>query len=48
MNGAEEWMERYEQISGELEAIWSRAEIEGADLEEVMDDYDAALEDAGL
>ncbi len=45
---AEQWMERYEQMSEQLEAIWARTEIDGVDAEEVIDDYDAALDDAGL
>lgn len=46
--GAERWMERYEQMSEQLDAIWARADVDGTDPEDLMDDYDAALEDAGL
>ncbi|MGH2943860.1 MAG: SIP domain-containing protein, partial [Solirubrobacteraceae bacterium] len=46
--GAERYLERYAEMSGELEAIWARSEVEGADVEEVMDEYEEALEDAGL
>jgi len=46
--GAEAWERRYEQVAARLEAIWERAEQEGADTEAVIDDYDAALEEAGL
>lgn len=46
--GAEAWERRYEQVAARLEAIWKRAEQAGADTEAVIDDYDAALEEAGL
>lgn len=45
---AEAWERRYEQVAARLEAIWERTEQAGVDTEAVMDDYDAALEEAGL
>jgi NADPH-dependent ferric siderophore reductase len=44
----EEWQARYETVAPEMEAIWSRGEAEGRDEEEIMDEYEAALERAGL
>jgi len=44
----EEWEARYAQVSGEMEAIWARGEAEGRDLEDIIDEYDVALERAGL
>jgi hypothetical protein len=31
-----------------MEAIWERGEAEGRDVEDIIDDYDLALERAGL
>jgi NADPH-dependent ferric siderophore reductase len=44
----EEWEARYARVAAELEAIWERGEAEGRDMEEIIDDYDRALERAGL
>lgn len=48
LTDAADWAARFEPISEELEAIWTRGEAEGRDLEEIIDDYDAALDRAGL
>jgi NADPH-dependent ferric siderophore reductase len=44
----EAWAERYERVAGEMTAIWADGEAQGRDLEEIIDDYDDALEKAGL
>ena len=44
----EEWEARWEPVAAEMTAIWERGEAEGRDLEDIIDDYDRALEDAGL
>jgi NADPH-dependent ferric siderophore reductase len=44
----EEWERRYEKVASEMTAIWERGEAEGRDLEDIIDDYDRALEEAGL
>lgn len=44
----EAWMERYEAIAPDMEAIWAQGEADGLDIEEIEDAYDAALEQAGL
>lgn len=48
LDRSEEWTERYEPIAGEMQALWERGEAEGRDLEDLRDEYDAALERAGL
>jgi NADPH-dependent ferric siderophore reductase len=48
LDNMEEWEARYTQVSAEMEAIWERGEAEGRDLEDIIDDYDLALERAGL
>ncbi|MBE2317163.1 siderophore-interacting protein [Solirubrobacter sp. CPCC 204708] len=48
MPRSEEWLERYKPHAEELSAIWERGEAEGLDEEELMDEYEAALERAGL
>jgi NADPH-dependent ferric siderophore reductase len=45
---SEEWLERYKPHAGELGALWERGEAEGRDEEEIMDEYEAALERVGL
>lgn len=45
---AEAWMERYETIAPEMDAIWEQGEAAGRDIEDIEDAYDAALEQAGL
>jgi NADPH-dependent ferric siderophore reductase len=44
----EEWEARYNAVATEMNAIWERGEAEGRDLEDIIDDYDRALEQAGL
>ena len=44
----EEWAARYAAIAEEMAAIWSRGQAEGRDEEEIMDEYEAALDRAGL
>jgi NADPH-dependent ferric siderophore reductase len=44
----EEWESRYMEVADEMSAIWSRGEAEGRDEEEIMDEYEAALERVGL
>jgi NADPH-dependent ferric siderophore reductase len=44
----EEWEARYLEVADEMSAIWSRGEAEGRDEEEIMDEYEAALERVGL
>jgi NADPH-dependent ferric siderophore reductase len=44
----EEWEARYLTVAQEMSAIWSRGEAEGRDEEEIMDEYEAALERVGL
>jgi len=46
--GNEGWMDRHEQIADKLGAIGARADAQGADVEDVMDEYDEALDAAGL
>jgi NADPH-dependent ferric siderophore reductase len=48
LDGYEEWEQRYEKVAERMNAIWERGEAEGRDLEEIMDEYDEALERAGL
>lgn len=48
LQDAEAWEKRYHEHADELEGIWTRGEEEGRDTEEIMDDYDAALERVGL
>ncbi|GAA1314331.1 siderophore-interacting protein [Pseudonocardia xinjiangensis] len=45
---AEKWMKIYEQAEPEFERIWQQAEAAGGDEEDVLDIYEAKLEDAGL
>lgn len=44
----EEWEARWEEHSEQLNGIWERGEAEGRDMEDIIDDYDAALEAVGL
>jgi NADPH-dependent ferric siderophore reductase len=44
----EQWQARYTRVAAEMEAIWERGEAEGRDVEDIIDDYDLALERAGL
>jgi NADPH-dependent ferric siderophore reductase len=44
----EDWERRYETVSERLTAIWERGEADGRDLQDIIDEYDAALEEAGL
>ena len=48
LDGSEEWEARFGQVAERMTAIWERGEAEGRDLEEIMDEYDEALERAGL
>lgn len=48
LTDAEVWEARYQPIAAELEGIWARGEAEGRDVEEIVDEYDSALEQAGL
>lgn len=48
MPRSEEWLERYKPHADELTALWERGEAEGLDEEALMDEYEAALERAGL
>lgn len=48
MARSEEWLERYKPHAAELNALWERGEAEGRDEEEIMDEYEAALERVGL
>ena len=48
LDGYEEWEQRYEKVAERMNAIWERGEAEGRDLEDIMDEYDEALEQAGL
>lgn len=48
LTDADTWAERYEALADALEAIWMRGEQEGRDLEEITDEYDDALDRAGL
>lgn len=45
---SEEWLERYKPIAEEMTELWERGEAEGRDEEEIMDEYEAALERVGL
>jgi NADPH-dependent ferric siderophore reductase len=44
----EEWEARFREVADEMTAIWTRGEAEGRDEEEIMDEYEAALEKIGL
>jgi NADPH-dependent ferric siderophore reductase len=44
----EEWEARYREVEGRMTEIWERGEAEGRDLEDIIDEYDDALERAGL
>jgi NADPH-dependent ferric siderophore reductase len=44
----EEWMARYDTVAPQMERIWVRGEAEGRDEEDIMDEYERALENAGL
>ncbi|MDP2712935.1 MAG: siderophore-interacting protein [Solirubrobacteraceae bacterium] len=48
LTNADDWAARFEPIAAEMEAIWTRGEAEGRDLEEIIDEYDTALDRAGL
>jgi NADPH-dependent ferric siderophore reductase len=45
---SEEWLERYKPHADELSSIWEQGEAQGLDEEELMDQYEAALERVGL
>ena len=44
----EEWEARYETVAPQMERIWVRGEAEGRDEEDIMDEYERALDEAGL
>jgi NADPH-dependent ferric siderophore reductase len=44
----EAWEARYAKVAAEMEALWVEGEAQGRDVEDIMDDYDEALEKAGL
>jgi NADPH-dependent ferric siderophore reductase len=44
----EEWEARFAPVADEMTRIWTRGEAEGRDEEEIMDEYEAALERVGL
>jgi NADPH-dependent ferric siderophore reductase len=44
----DDWATRYEAVAAEMEAIWARGEAEGRDVEEIIDEYDSALDRVGL
>jgi NADPH-dependent ferric siderophore reductase len=44
----EAWSARFGEVADRMTAIWERGEAEGRDLEEIIDEYDAALDEAGL
>jgi NADPH-dependent ferric siderophore reductase len=48
LDNLEEWAARYEKVASEMSAIWEQGEAQGRDLEDIIDDYDEALERAGL
>jgi len=48
LTNADDWAARFEPIAAQMEAIWERGEAEGRDLEEIIDEYDTALDRAGL
>ena len=45
---SEEWLERYQPIADDMAALWEHGEATGRDHEELMDDYEAALDRVGL
>jgi NADPH-dependent ferric siderophore reductase len=48
LDNYEEWEARYVKVASEMEAIWEQGEAQGRDEEEIMDEYERALERAGL
>jgi NADPH-dependent ferric siderophore reductase len=44
----EEWEARYAKVAAEMTEIWERGEADGRDVEDIMDDYELALDRAGL
>lgn len=48
LTNADEWMARFAPMATELQATWERGEADGRDPEELMDEYESALEQAGL
>jgi NADPH-dependent ferric siderophore reductase len=48
LDNYEEWEARYEKVASEMNAIWEKGEAQGRDLEDIIDEYDEALEKAGL
>ena len=48
LEGFEEWEARYREVETQMTEIWTRGVAEGRDEEDIMDDYERALEDAGL
>ena len=48
LDNYEEWEARYARVAAEMSAIWERGEAEGRDEEDIMDEYDRALERVGL
>ena len=44
----EEWMARFDTVAPQMERIWVRGEAEGRDEEDIIDEYERALEQAGL
>lgn len=48
LTNADDWAARFEPLAAQMEAIWERGEAEGRDREEIIDEYDTALDRAGL
>jgi hypothetical protein len=46
--GFEEWEARYREVEIQMTEIWTRGVAEGRDEEDILDEYERALEDAGL
>ncbi|MCK9248173.1 MAG: siderophore-interacting protein [Solirubrobacteraceae bacterium] len=45
---AEEWQARFERVADDLSEIWTRGAAEGRDEADVLDEYEDALDRAGL
>jgi NADPH-dependent ferric siderophore reductase len=48
LEGLEEWEARYREVEPQMTEIWARGEAEGRDEEDIMDEYERALDEAGL
>jgi NADPH-dependent ferric siderophore reductase len=48
LDNYEEWEKRYERVAAEMNAIWQQGQAQGRDTEDIIDEYDEALERAGL